>query len=79
MISGETGRSGSRGIEATVVELLPRSVYRVELADRTQVLAHPAARREVNFVRLRPGDKVKVVISAHDTTRGRITELMDKG
>ena len=66
------------GVVASVLELLPRSVYRLELEDRRQVLAHAAGRRQVNFVRLRPGDKVRVVISPHDNTRGRITELLDK-
>jgi translation initiation factor IF-1 len=74
-----TGAENAKpGVVASVVELLPRSVYRLELEDRRQVLAHAAGRREVNFVRLRPGDKVRVVISPHDNTRGRITELLDK-
>ncbi len=75
----EAGRGDVKpGVVASVIELLPRSVYRLELEDRRQVLAHSAGRREVNFVRLRPGDRVRVVISPHDNTRGRITELLDK-
>ncbi len=72
------GSETGAGVIGWVVELLPRSVYRLELEDRRQVLAHAAGRRQVNFVRLRPGDKVRVVISPYDGSRGRITELLDK-
>jgi len=78
MDSSAGAGSARLAVVASVVELLPRSVYRLELEDRRQVLAHAAGRREVNFVRLRLGDKVRVVISPHDNTRGRITELLDK-
>jgi len=72
------GSETGAGVIGWVVELLPRSVYRLELEDRRQVLAHAAGRRQVHFVRLRPGDKVRVVISPYDGSRGRITELLDK-
>ncbi|MCE5309303.1 MAG: translation initiation factor IF-1 [Acidobacteriales bacterium] len=78
MESGTGADKARPAVVAKVIELLPRSVYRLELEDRRQVLAHAAGRREVNFVRLRPGDNVRVVISPHDNTRGRITELLDK-
>lgn len=60
---------------ATVVELLPQGLVRVELANNRQLLAHPAGGQEVNYVRLRPGDKVEVTISQQDNTRGRITRV----
>ena len=63
-------------MEATVVELLPSAVYRVELETRQQVLAHAAGAATANFVRMRPGDRVRVEISPHDRTRGRIVELL---
>lgn len=63
-------------VTATVVELLPRATYRVELADRRQVLAHAASGRQKNFVRVRLGDRVQVDLSPHDPTRGRITRLL---
>jgi translation initiation factor IF-1 len=62
-------------VTGTVLEILPSAVYRVELESREQVLAHAAGVREKNFVRLRPGDRVRVEISAFDRTRGRIIEV----
>jgi translation initiation factor IF-1 len=68
--------SGERTVEATVAEELPNGVYRVELAGRQRVLAHPAGEKVRNFVRLLPGDRVEVVLSGHDLTRGRITKKL---
>ena len=78
MVAHEAGEGGREGDVGTVLELLPRSVYRIELANRKQVLAHAAGRRMVNFVRLRPGDRVRVTLAPHDPTRARITELLDR-
>ena len=72
----EPDRPTPKGSEATVIELLPAAMVRVELAGRERILAHAAGGREVNFVRLRPGDKVLVEVSPHDKTRGRITKLL---
>jgi len=67
------------GVEATVVELLPSAVYRLKLANEDVVMAHAAGAATVNFVRMRPGDRVRVELSPHDRTRGRIVELLTKG
>ena len=64
--------------EATVVELLPSAVYRLKLANEDVVVAHAASATKVNFVRVRPGDRVRVELSPHDRTRGRIIELLTK-
>ena len=64
-------------VEAEVIELLPSSTYRLRLDNEDRVLAHAAANTIANFVRLRPGDRVKVEISPHDRTRGRIKALVD--
>ena len=61
---------------ATVVELLPNAVYRVELESREQVLAHAAGVKVKNFVRIRPGDRVSVELSPHDPGRGRIMRVL---
>lgn len=68
-----------RSVVARVVELLPRAAYRLQTEEHRVVLAHaaPAARR--NFVRLRPGDRVRVELSPSDPSRGRITELLEPG
>jgi translation initiation factor IF-1 len=60
-------------VTATVLEELPNALYRVELENKQQVLAHPVGTVKRNFVRLRPGDRVRVELSPHDLTRGRIT------
>ena len=60
-----------------VVEILPALTYRVELADRRQVIAHlgPAVKR--GFVRLRLRDEVEVELAAEDPNRGRIVRVRD--
>ncbi len=65
-------------VEATVLELMPNGMVRLELLSRQQLLAHPAGVREKNFVRLRQGDRVEVEVSPFDATRGRITSLLKK-
>ena len=65
-------------VEATVLELMPNGIVRVELVSRQQLLAHTAGVREKNFVRLRQGDRVQVELSPFDHTRGRITSLLNK-
>lgn len=64
------------GEEATVVEQLPSAAYRLKLANEDVVLAHAAGAGVRNFERLRPGDRVRVELSPHDRTRGRIVELL---
>ena len=59
-------------LAATVVEELPRLLFRVSLEDRRQLLCHVAGKMRRNFVRLLPGDRVRVEISPLDSARGRI-------
>jgi len=61
-------------LEATVVEELPSLVYRLELSNKTRVLAHGAGSANRNWVRLLPGDRVEVELGEHDLTRGRIVK-----
>jgi translation initiation factor IF-1 len=63
-------------LEARVVEELPNGVFRVELANKDLALAHPGTGQVRNFVRLLPGDRVEVVLTPHDLTRGRITRKL---
>ena len=60
-------------IEGTVVEKLPNAMFQVQLENGHQVLAHISGKLRMNFIRILPGDKVKVELSPYDLTRGRIT------
>jgi translation initiation factor IF-1 len=59
--------------EGKVVEALPNAVFRVELENGHIVLAHVSGKMRMNFIRILPGDKVKLELSPYDLTRGRIT------
>ena len=59
-------------VEATVIEPLPNAMFKVELENKHQVLAHISGKMRKNFIRILPGDKVAVELSPYDLTRGRI-------
>ena len=59
-------------VEATVVENLPNAMFRVELENGHQVLAHISGKMRKHFIRILPGDKVRVELSPYDLGRGRI-------
>jgi translation initiation factor IF-1 len=59
-------------VEAVVLEELPSLVFKLELSNKSQVLAHGAGVAKRNWVRLLPGDRVEVEFGEHDLTRGRI-------
>ena len=60
-------------IEGIVVEKLPNAMFKVELENGHQVLAHISAKLRKNFIRILPGDKVTMEMSPYDLTKGRIT------
>ena len=66
-------------VTAVVLEELPSALYRLELENKQQVLAHSVGAVKRNFVRLRPGDRVRVELSPQDLTRGRIVKLINGG
>ena len=76
MKSGQWPVAG--GELAEVVELLPSAGYKLRLQNESVVIAHAAGASEKNFERLRPGDRVRVTLSARDKTRGRIVELLEQ-
>ncbi|MCS7047795.1 MAG: translation initiation factor IF-1 [Verrucomicrobiae bacterium] len=59
-------------VEGTVVELLPNTMFRVELPNKHRILAHISGKMRLNFIRLVPGDKVTVEMSPYDMSKGRI-------
>jgi translation initiation factor IF-1 len=59
-------------VMAVVLEPLPNAMFRVELENKHQVLAHVSGKMRKNFIRILPGDKVAVELSPYDLNRGRI-------
>ena len=60
-------------VEGIVVETLPNTNFKVELENGHQILAHISGKLRMNYIKILPGDKVKVELSPYDLTRGRIT------
>ncbi len=60
-------------VEGVVVELLPNTMFRVELPNGHRVLAHISGKMRLNFIRILPGDKVMLEMSPYDLTKARIT------
>ncbi len=60
-------------VEGVVLETLPNAMFKVELENKHQVLAHISGKMRMHFIKILPGDKVSVELSPYDLTRGRIT------
>ncbi len=60
-------------VEGTIEEALPNAMFRVALENNHKVLAHVSGKIRMNFIRILPGDKVKLELSPYDLSRGRIT------
>ena len=60
-------------IEGTVVEKLPNAMFKVELENGHQVLAHISGKLRTIFIKILPGDKVTLELSPYDLSKGRIT------
>jgi translation initiation factor IF-1 len=59
--------------EGKIIEALPNAMFKVELENGHIVLAHVSGKMRMNFIRILPGDKVKLELSPYDLSRGRIT------
>ena len=59
-------------VEGTVTETLPNAMFRVELDNGHQVLAHISGKMRMHYIRILPGDRVLVELSPYDLTRGRV-------
>ena len=59
--------------EGKIIETLPNAMFRVELENGHVVLAHVSGKMRMHFIRILPGDKVKLELSPYDLSRGRIT------
>ena len=60
-------------VEGTVVELLPNTMFRVQIPNGQRVLAHISGKMRLHFIRILPGDKVMLEMSPYDLSKGRIT------
>ena len=60
-------------VEGNVLETLPNAMFKVELENGHQVLAHISGKMRMHFIKILPGDKVTLELSPYDLTRGRIT------
>lgn len=67
------GKKEAIEVEGLVREPLPNAMFKVELANGHEVLAHISGRIRLNFIRILPGDRVLVELSPYDLSRGRIT------
>jgi translation initiation factor IF-1 len=65
-------REGNIEVEGKILEALPNAMFRVELDKGHKVLAHISGKMRQNYIRLIPGDKIKLELSPYDLTRGRI-------
>ena len=60
-------------MEGTVLEPLPNAMFKVELENGHEVLAHISGKMRMHYIKLLPGDKVKLEMSPYDLSKGRIT------
>ncbi len=60
-------------VEGTVIETLPNAMFRVELDNGHQVLAHISGKMRMHYIKILPGDRVTLELSPYDLSRGRIT------
>ena len=60
-------------VEGTVLEPLPNANFRVKLDNGHEVLAHVSGKMRMHYIKILPGDKVKLELSPYDLSRGRIT------
>jgi translation initiation factor IF-1 len=59
-------------VEGKILEALPNAKFRVELENGHRILAHVSGKMRMYFIRILPGDKVKLELSPYDLTKGRI-------
>jgi len=60
-------------IEGKILESMPNAMFKVELENGHEILAHISGKIRKNFIRILPGDRVKVEMTPYDLTKGRIT------
>ncbi|MFH0749395.1 MAG: translation initiation factor IF-1 [Candidatus Gottesmanbacteria bacterium] len=64
---------GNIEVEGEVLECLPNTLFRVKLPNAVVVLCHLSGKMRLNYIRIMPGDKVRIEMTPYDATKGRIT------
>lgn len=64
---------GSFEVEGKVLESLPNTLFRVELSDGKLILCHLSGKMRMHFIKILPGDRVRVEMTPYDESKGRIT------
>ena len=60
-------------LEGTIIESMPNAMFKVKLENDHEILAHISGKIRKNFIRILPGDRVKVEMTPYDLSKGRIT------
>ena len=60
-------------VEGKITETLPNAIFKVELENGAEILAHVSGKIRMHYIKILPGDRVKVEMSPYDLTKGRIT------
>ena len=60
-------------VEGTVSEALPNTLFKVKLENGHEILAHISGKLRMNYIKILPGDKVRIELSPYDLSKGRIT------
>lgn len=63
---------GTIEVEGEVIEALPNTLFRVKLDDEKVILCHLSGKMRMNFIRILPGDRVRLEMTPYDQTKGRI-------
>jgi|TARA_B100001146_G_C16119386_1_gene407321 translation initiation factor IF-1 len=60
-------------VDAEIIETLPNAMFKVRLENEHEAIAHVSGKMRMHYIKILPGDKVKVELSPYDLSRGRIT------
>jgi translation initiation factor IF-1 len=64
---------GSIEVEGRVLESLPNTLFKVELEDGNVILCHLSGKMRMHFIKILPGDRVRLEMTPYDNSKGRIT------
>jgi translation initiation factor IF-1 len=65
--------TGTQEVDGVVTENLPNTLFRVELPDKNIILCHLSGKMRIHYIKILPGDRVRLEVTPYDKTKGRIT------